>query len=69
MFVDVYNRFYYENDCFINKRYYDTNMQYNKGNGRLVERRRAIDSRTFLDATRPLWPSTVPEPSTWRWLR
>ena len=69
MFVDVYNHFYNENDCFINKGCYHTNMQYNKVNGRLVERRKAANPRAFREPARGAWPSTGLELLPWRWLR
>jgi len=44
-------------------------MQYNEVNGRFGERRKAIDSGTFREPSQRAWPSTVWEPSVWRWLR
>src|SRR2546430_17279677 len=52
MFVDVYNRFYDENDCFINNGSHQPNMQYNKGNGRSAERPAASDTRASREHAR-----------------
>ena len=44
-------------------------MQYNKGNGRFVERREAADPRASRELARGAWPSTGLEFLARRWLR
>jgi len=44
-------------------------MQYNKGNGRFVERREVADPRAFRDPARGVWASTGLELLAWGGLR